>query len=128
MVNKWIGIGRLGADPEVRFTGKGTPVSNFKLATDNFWKDSDQKKHKKTDWHKCTCWGRLAEVAGEHLKTGDMVYVEGRLSYDSYEDSSGNTIYYSYIHVETMKFVNVKGNKKKEDVEFPKGGGDDVPF
>ena len=128
MVNKVILIGRLGADPEVRFTGGGTPVSNFKLATDNVWTDRDKKRQKKTDWHKCTCWGRLAEVAGEHLSTGDQVYIEGKLSYGKYEDSQGTTVYYSYVHVETMKFVNVKGGNKKT-VEFPKGGTqDDAPF
>ena len=131
MVNKVILIGRLGADPEVRYTQNGTPVSNFKLATNTFWKDNEGERHKNTDWHKCTCWGRLAEVAGEYLKKGDEVYILGRLSYGQYE-RDGQTVYYSYVHVEEMKFVDVKTRPEKEDIEFPKGGNnsvrEDAPF
>ena len=129
MVNKVILIGNLGADPEVRYTGKGTPVCNFKLATNEVWYDSAGEKHKKVDWHRCTAWGRLAEVCGDYLHKGDTIYVEGRLSYGSYNDSNGTTIYYSYVHVVEMKFVKVKTNVEPE-FEVPKGGTDedDAPF
>ncbi len=79
MINKAILVGRLGADPEVRYTPDGTMVTNFRIATDEQWKDKSGEKVQKTEWHRIVTFGKLAEIAGEYLSKGSKVYVEGSL-------------------------------------------------
>lgn len=78
-VNKVIIIGNLGGDPDVRFTGQGTPVANLTIATSEQWKDQQGQKQEKTEWHRVVIIGKLAEVAQQYLKKGAKVYIEGKL-------------------------------------------------
>ncbi len=87
-VNKVILIGNLGKDPEVRYTPSGTAVATLALATNERYKDKDGNWQDKTEWHKVIAWQRLAEIAGEYLKKGRSVYIEGRLQTRSWEDKN----------------------------------------
>jgi single-strand DNA-binding protein len=85
-VNKVILIGNLGKDPEVKYTPQGTAVAKFTLATNERFKDKQGEWQDRTEWHNITCWARLAEIAGEYLKKGRSVYIEGSLRTDSWDD------------------------------------------
>ena len=87
-VNKVILIGRLGADPEIRYTADGQPVATFRIATNEVWV-KDGQKQERTEWHRIVAFGRLAEICGEYLSKGRQVYIEGRLQTRSYEDREG---------------------------------------
>ncbi len=87
-VNKVILIGNLGKDPEVKYTPNGTAVAKFSLATNERYKDKDGNWQDRTEWHNITAWARTAEIAGEYLKKGRTVYIEGRLRTDSWEDKN----------------------------------------
>ncbi|MCX8110782.1 MAG: single-stranded DNA-binding protein [Syntrophorhabdaceae bacterium] len=84
-LNKVLLIGRLGADPEVRYTTDGTPVASFRIATSETWKDKNGNKQERTEWHSIVAWRRLGEIANEYLKKGMLVYVEGRIQSREYE-------------------------------------------
>lgn len=84
-VNKVILIGRLGADPEVKYTQGGQPVANLRVATDEVWNDRDGKRQERTEWHNVTVWGKQAEHCGQYLAKGRQVYIEGRLQSREYE-------------------------------------------
>lgn len=88
-VNKAILIGRVGKDPELRYTAEGTPVATFSVATSESWKDKSGTKHEKTEWHNIQCWRKLAEIVGEYIKKGRMVYVEGKIQSHEYEGKDG---------------------------------------
>jgi single-strand DNA-binding protein len=87
-VNKVILIGNLGKDPEVKYTPSGTAVAKFSLATNERYKDKSGEWQDRTEWHNIVAWQRLAEIAGEYLKKGRSVYIEGRLRTDSWEDKN----------------------------------------
>ena len=87
-VNKVILIGNLGKDPELKYTPSGTAVAKFSLATNERYKDKDGNWQDRTEWHNITAWARTAEIAGEYLKKGRTVYIEGRLRTDSWEDKN----------------------------------------
>lgn len=89
-VNKVILIGNLGKDPEVKHTPQGTPVAKFSLATNERYKDKDGNWQDRTEWHNIVAWQRLAEIAGEYLKKGGKVYIEGRLQTRSWDDKTTN--------------------------------------
>ncbi len=89
-VNKVILLGNLGKDPEVKFTPQGTPVAKFSLATNERYKDKDGNWQDRTEWHNIVVWQRLAEIAGEYLKKGGKVYIEGRLQTRSWDDKTTN--------------------------------------
>ena len=89
-VNKVILVGRLGKDPEVRYTPSGAAVANFSLATDETWKDKSGEKQQRTEWHNIVAWSKLAEICGQYLTKGKLVYVEGRLQTREWEDKDGN--------------------------------------
>jgi single-strand DNA-binding protein len=89
-VNKVILIGNLGKDPEVKHTPQGTPVAKFSLATNERYKDKDGNWQDRTEWHNIVVWQRLAEIAGEYLKKGGKVYIEGRLQTRSWDDKTTN--------------------------------------
>ena len=89
-VNKVILIGNLGKDPEVKHTPQGTPVAKFSLATNERYKDKDGNWQDRTEWHNIVVWQRLAEIAGEYLKKGGKVYIEGRLHTRSWDDKQTN--------------------------------------
>ncbi len=87
MVNKVFLLGNLGRDPEVRSTAAGTPVANFTLATNRKWTNRETgERHEETEWHKIVVWGRQAEVAGQYLRRGNKIFLEGRLQTRSWED------------------------------------------
>jgi single-strand DNA-binding protein len=85
-VNKAILVGRLGRDPETRYTSGGQAVANFTLATDETFKDRAGERQKRTEWHRIVLWGKLAEIAQQYLKKGMLVYVEGRIQTRQWED------------------------------------------
>jgi single-strand DNA-binding protein len=89
-VNKVILIGNLGKDPEVKYTPSGTAVAKFSLATTSRYKDKNDQWQDQTEWHNVVAWARLAEIAGEYLKKGSKVYVEGRLQTRSWDDKNTN--------------------------------------
>jgi len=85
-VNKVILVGRLGRDPETRYTSGGQAVANFTLATDETYKDRSGERQKRTEWHRIVLWGKLAEIAQQYLKKGQLVYIEGRIQTRQWED------------------------------------------
>jgi|SRR5579863_1349372 len=85
-VNKVILVGRLGRDPETRFTAGGQPVANVSVATDETFKDRAGERQKRTEWHRVVLWGKLAEIAQQYLKKGSLVYIEGRIQSRQWED------------------------------------------
>lgn len=88
-VNKVILVGRLGRDPETRFTGGGQAVANFSVATDETFKDRNGERQKRTEWHKIVVWGKQAEIAQQYLKKGSLVYIEGRIQSREWQDKEG---------------------------------------
>ncbi|HUU14313.1 MAG TPA: single-stranded DNA-binding protein [Terriglobia bacterium] len=89
-VNKVILIGRLGKDPELKYTAGGTPMARFTLATDETFKDRSGEQQKRTEWHTIVAWRKLAEICGEYLTKGKQIYVEGSIRSRQWEDPSGN--------------------------------------
>ena len=85
-VNKAILVGRLGRDPETRYTSGGQAVANFTLATDETFKDRSGERQKRTEWHRIVLWGKLAEITQQYLKKGMLVYIEGRIQTRQWED------------------------------------------
>jgi single-strand DNA-binding protein len=138
MVNKVILIGRLGKDPEVRYTPDGTMVTNFNLATDEQRKDKNGEKIQRTEWHKIVTWGKLAEICGNYLVKGKLVFVEGRIQTRSWEDKEGVKRYTTEIIASNMQMLDSKGQNKTGDsssfeadaTNLSDGGTplDDVPF
>jgi single-strand DNA-binding protein len=90
-VNKVILVGRLGRDPETRFTSGGQAVCNFTMATDETFKDRNGERQKRTEWHRIVLWGKLAEIAQQYLKKGQLVYIEGRIQQRQWDDPKTNT-------------------------------------
>ena len=88
-VNKVILVGRLGRDPETRYTGSGQAVANFSLATDESYKDRNGERQKRTEWHKIVVWGKQAEIAQQYLKKGSLVFIEGRIQSREWQDKEG---------------------------------------
>lgn len=103
-VNKVILIGRLGADPEIRYTADGQPVATFRIATNEVWV-KDGKKQERTEWHRIVAFGRLAEICGEYLSKGRQVYIEGRLQTRSYEDREGIKRFVTEIVAQNMQML-----------------------
>ena len=88
-VNKVILVGRLGRDPETRYTGGGQAVANFSLATDESYRDKNGERQKRTEWHKIVVWGKQAEIAQQYLKKGSLVFIEGRIQSREWQDKEG---------------------------------------
>ncbi len=107
-VNKVILIGRLGKDPETRYMPNGEAVTNATLATSENWKDKSGVKQEKTEWHNLVFYRRLAEIAGEYLKKGSMVYVEGKLQTRKWQDKEGRDRYTTEIIVNEMTMLGGK--------------------
>jgi single-strand DNA-binding protein len=138
MVNKVILVGRLGKDPEVRYTPDGTMVTNFNLATDEQRKDKNGEKIQKTEWHKIVTWGKLAEICGNYLVKGKLVFVEGRIQTRSWEDKEGVKRYTTEIIASNMQMLDSKGQNKTGDASVDADAAasindgsvplDDVPF
>lgn len=114
MVNKAILIGRLGADPEVRYTPDGTMVTNFRLATDEQFKDKSGQKTQRTEWHRIVTFGKLAEICGNYLVKGKLVYVEGRIQTRSWDDRDGVKRFTTEIVANNMQMLDMKGQGRSE--------------
>ena len=139
-INKVILVGNLGQDPEVKYTAGGAAVTTLSIATSESWKDKDTGEDQdKTEWHRVVLWRRLAEIAGEYLKKGSKVYIEGQLQTRIWEQE-GQTRYTTEIVARDIQFLDSKGssdssqsgNSKKEDViqDVSESGieDDDIPF
>jgi single-strand DNA-binding protein len=103
-LNKIILIGNLGRDPETRYLPNGDAVANISVATTDTWKDKNGEKQEKTEWHRVTLYRRLGEIAGEYLKKGSQVYIEGRVEYREYE-KDGQKRYSTDIIATEMKML-----------------------
>ena len=117
-------IGRLGKDPETRFTPKGSKVCSFSMAVDRHWRGADGETKEATDWFNVEAWGRLGEVCQEYLGKGRLVYVEGRLQTDQYE-KDGEKRYFTKVVAQQMQMLERKAGEEEpappaaEDEEFP---------
>ena len=143
-VNKVILLGNLGKDPETRYTQGGDAVTNFSIATTERWKNKDGEQQEKTEWHKIVTFGRQAEIAGEYLKKGSQVFIEGRLQTRKWEDKEGVDRYVTEIIGDRFQMIGKrsdaddapasKPSEKPAPKRNPKTGGpagdldDDIPF
>jgi single-strand DNA-binding protein len=149
-INKVILIGNLGADPETRYLPSGDAVTNIRIATTDVWKDKSGEKQEHTEWHRIAFFGKLAEIAGEYLKKGSPVYVEGRIRTRKWQDKEGQDRYSTEIVADRMQLLGNRGGGSEPAVREPaastaggggakpapakKGGGafdemdDDIPF
>ena len=148
-VNKVILIGNLGRDPEVRYMPEGGAVTNISIATTDTWKDKSGEKQERTEWHRVAFFGRLAEIAGEYLKKGSQVYVEGALRTRKWQDKEGQERYTTEIVASEMRMLGRREGGGAEPMvretatataasgkPAPKKGGaggfdkmdDDIPF
>ena len=118
-VNKVILIGNLGADPETRFLPSGDAVANIRIATTDTWKDKSGEKQEHTEWHRVSFFGKLAEIAGEYLKKGSPVYIEGRIRTRKWQDKEGQDRYSTEIVADRMQLLGSRGGSG--------GGGDAMP-
>jgi single-strand DNA-binding protein len=119
-VNKAILLGRLGKDPELRYTPSGKAVASFSLATSERWTGQDGQKNESTTWHNIVAWGKQAELIKEYLRKGREVYIEGRIDNRSYEkkDGSGKG-YISEVVVQTFQFVGSRGDSPNDSESAP---------
>lgn len=114
-VNKWIGIGNLGRDPEVRYLPSGEAVANISVACTEKWKDKNTGEQKEqTEWVKVSFFGKLAEIAGQYLKKGGQVYIEGALRTRKYTDKDGVEKYATEIRADTMKMLGGRDSGQGE--------------
>ncbi|HEX7326948.1 MAG TPA: single-stranded DNA-binding protein [Casimicrobiaceae bacterium] len=120
-VNKVILLGNLGRDPETRYTTDGSAVANLNIATSETWKDKNGEKQERTEWHRVVLFGRTAEIAGEYLKKGRSVYIEGRLQTRKYTDKDGVEKYTTEIVGDRMQLIGGPRESSGGDVEFSSG-------
>ncbi len=109
-LNKVMLIGRLGQDPELKYTQSGTAVVSFSVATGSKWKDQDGNLQERTEWHNCKAWRGLAETISNYLKKGSKVYVEGRLETSNWEDENKKKHYKTEIVLDEMIMLDSKGD------------------
>jgi len=146
-------IGRLGQDPEIRYTQSGSAVANVNIATNDYWTDKKGEKQERTEWHSLVLWGKLADLAQNYLKKGSQIYVEGRIQTRDWEDDQSQKHYKTEVVVTTMQFLDTKisenstppeysstpekHNSSSEEVDFEKTNEgkhsddyikDDIPF
>ncbi len=109
-VNKAILVGNLGDNPEVRYMPNGKAVANLSLATSESWKDQQGQLQEKTEWHRLTMYDRLAEIAGEYLKKGSKIYVEGKLQTRKWQDQQGQDRYTTEVICKEMQMLDSKAD------------------
>jgi single-strand DNA-binding protein len=112
-VNKVILVGRLGKDPEVKYTPSGTPVAKFTLATDEVFKDRTGEQQRRTEWHTVVAWSKLAEICGEYLVKGKQVYIEGSIRSRQWEDQTGNKRTAYEIVARDMKMLGSRADAER---------------
>lgn len=104
-VNKVILIGRLGGNPEIRYTPGGAAVANFNIATSENWNDKSGQKQERTEWHRIVVWSKLAELCNQYLTKGRQVYIEGRLQTRQWDDKDGNKRYTTEVVANAVQFL-----------------------
>jgi len=127
-VNKVVLVGHMGANPETRFTPSGTAVANFNIATNESRKNSEGEFVDHTEWHSCVLFGKRAEFAGEYLKKGQLIYIEGRLQTRSWEDDSGTKKYKTEVVGAEITMLGKKTDVGGGSREVNDGSDDDLPF
>lgn len=141
-LNRVMLIGRLGNNPEMRYTGSGMAVANFNIATSENWNDKNGQKQERTEWHKIVVWGKLAELCGQYLSKGRQCYVEGRLQTRQWDDKDGNKRYTTEVVASQVQFLGsaaTQGATQQQgagDFEMPAPGNmaeasfteDEIPF
>jgi len=136
-VNKVIILGRLGQDVELKYTPSGSAVANMSVATTESWNDkSSGEKQEKTEWHRVTVWGKLAELCNQYLSKGKQCYVEGKIQTESWENDKGEKRYTTKIVANTVQFLGGdSGNKQEQEkqtdyqpTENENFKSDDIPF
>lgn len=139
-VNKVILVGNLGADPELRYTDKGTAVCTMRLATNRSFKDHEGKRQDQTSWHRVVAWGKQGEVCKEYLAKGRQVYVEGRLQTNAYTDQAGTKRYSTEVVTNSVVFLGKNGSNgtrsggggaaaaSSDAAETETEPDDDIPF
>ena len=157
-VNKVILVGNLGRDPEMRYMPSGDALASFSIATTDSWKDKNGQKQERTEWHRISMFGKQAEIAGEYLKKGSSVYIEGRLQTRKWQDKEGNERQTTEVVADRMQMLGGRGGgntyevmdddmnqdaprqsapasaPKQTPAQKPAGGGgfddfeDDIPF
>ena len=121
-VNKVIILGRLGQDPELKYTPGGAAVCNFSLATSENWTDKSGEKQERTEWHRIVVWGKLAELCNQYLSKGRQAFVEGKLQTRSWEDNNGQKRYTTEISATTVQFIggaNASTGGAREEAPHP---------
>lgn len=125
-VNKVMLIGRLGKDPEVKYTPSGTPVAKFTLATDEVFKDRNGEQQRRTEWHTIVAWSRLAEICGEYLTKGKQIYIEGSIRSRQWEDQNGGKRTAYEIVAREMKMLGSRADSERSSAatgHTPAGAG-----
>ncbi len=136
-INKVIIVGRLGADPELKYTQSNQAVCRLSIATSEVWKDKEGQKQERTEWHRVVVWGNMGETSSKYLTKGRQVYIEGRLQTRSWEDPQGNKKYTTEIVANTVQFLGGANNiqqtpqnetAQNETVEPTFDSSEDIPF
>ncbi|MFT6267473.1 MAG: single-strand DNA-binding protein [Alphaproteobacteria bacterium] len=122
-VNKVIIVGNLGNDPEIRYMPNGNAVANLSIATSESWKDQQGAQQERTEWHKVTMYRRLAEIAGEYLKKGSQIFIEGKLQTRKWQDQQGNDRYTTEIIADNMQMMGGGGQGGGQGGQNAQGGG-----
>jgi single-strand DNA-binding protein len=117
-LNKVMLLGRLGRDPELRYTSSGRAVATFALATSSQWKDQDGNDQERTEWHRIVAWGRLGEICAQYLNKGKQVYLEGRIQTREWEDQEGNKRFTTEVVANDMIMLGGGGR------DYPDSGGE----
>ena len=138
MVNRVFLIGRLGRDPEIRHTTSGAAVANFSIATDERWTDNEGNRQTRTEWHNIVAWRKLAEICGQYLQKGRLVFIEGRIQTREWDDRDGNKRRTTEIVASNMQMLGSRGqddgraegpDQQKEETSMEIGiTDDDIPF
>ncbi len=140
MINRVMLVGRLGKDPDVRFTGTGKAVCGFSLATSERWTDETGQKQERTEWHQIVVWGKQAEHCGQHLNKGDLAAIEGNIRSRTYDDKHGQKRYVTEIMAQRVTFLNApRESRSSSPVDRPEetsssasahapASDDDIPF
>ncbi len=127
-LNKVMIIGRLGADPEMRFTPSGSPVTSFRVAVGRQWRDASGETHEETEWFSVVAWNKLAEICNQYLSKGTRVYLEGRLQTRSWEDpQSGQTRYKTEVIASDMIILDSRESRAGRDFGDEGAPPRDVP-
>src|SRR6202040_3488556 len=125
-VNKVILVGRLGRDPETRYSGGGQAVANFSMATDESYKDKNGERQKRTEWHKIVVWSKLAEIAQQYLKKGSLLYLEGRLQTREWQDKEGQKRTTTEIVATNFRMLGGRAEGAAAGGGASRSGGDDM--